>query len=32
MTTIYIIALVWVALNAAFVARLLWVDWIRRTK
>ena len=29
---LYIVAFVWIALNAALLARLIWIDWIRRAK
>lgn len=32
MHALYIVAFVWIALNAALLARLIWIDWIRRAK
>lgn len=32
MHPLYIVAFVWIALNAALLARLVWVDWIRGPK
>ena len=29
MNTIFAIAFVWIALNAALLARLVWIDWVR---